>query len=68
MNKAIKIIKNNWTVLLGVVLGLIGGFFYWKFAHCTNGTCLITSSPLMSSIWGGLTGGWLFRIFKAYKQ
>jgi hypothetical protein len=56
--------------LLGVVLGTIGGFLYWKFIGCTSGTCPITSSPVLSTIWGGAMGGLLFNIFekKTVKQ
>jgi len=61
------LIKNKIT-LLGIVIGAIGGLLYWKFVGCSTGTCPITSSPVNSSIWGGLMGGLLFNIFTKNKK
>lgn len=48
--------KHKW-MLIGLVVGAIGGFIYWKYVGCVTGDCPITSSPLYSSIWGALIGG-----------
>ena len=48
-----KIIKP----IIGVVLGGVAGFLYWKFVGCSSGTCPITSSPLYSSLYGATMGG-----------
>lgn len=50
--------------LLGIVIGLAGGYLYWQYVGCSTGTCPITSSPVMSSIWGAVIGGLLFSSFK----
>ena len=46
----------------GVIIGAIGGYAYYHFIGCANGTCAITSKPLNSTLYGGLMGGLLFNI------
>jgi len=46
------------------VLGALAGFLYWKFVGCTSGTCPITSSPFMSTLWGILLGGAFMNMFE----
>ncbi len=58
-----KIFNQHWLLLLGVIVGTIGGYFYWHFIGCNNGTCPITSSPINSSIAGALLGGLVFTSF-----
>lgn len=57
-------LKNNWTYLLGALLGAVGGFLYWKYVGCLSGTCPITSSPLYSTLYGVLLGSLLGGAFK----
>ncbi|SHF33656.1 hypothetical protein SAMN05444405_10795 [Bacteroides luti] len=59
-----KVFTQYWLVLLGVVIGALGGYLYWLFIGCSSGSCPITSSPLLSSLWGAVMGGLLFSIFK----
>lgn len=49
--------------LIGVVLGALGGFLYWRFVGCASGTCPITSSPVYTSLWGAAMGGLLLSMF-----
>lgn len=58
-----NIFKQHWLLLLGVIVGTIGGYLYWHFIGCNNGTCPITSSPINSSIAGALLGGLVFTSF-----
>ncbi len=58
-----NIFKQHWLLLLGVIVGTIGGYLYWYFIGCNNGTCPITSSPINSSIAGALLGGLVFTSF-----
>jgi len=58
MNKKAFIITG-----LGVVVGLIAGYIYYKQVGCASGTCAITSKPLNSTLYGGLMGGLLFNLF-----
>lgn len=50
---------NFWKPFLGPVLGGIAGFSYYHFVGCASGTCAITSSPYMSTIWGSAMGYFL---------
>ncbi|WP_455638856.1 DUF6132 family protein [Parabacteroides sp.] len=56
--------KRHWLTLLGIAIGALGGFLYWRFVGCTTGTCPITSSPVNSSVWGAIIGGLLFSSFR----
>lgn len=38
------------------VIGLLGGFLYWRFVGCASGTCPITSNWHMSTLMGGAIG------------
>lgn len=64
---SMKIIKNNWTYLLGALLGAVGGYLYWRYVGCSTGTCPITSSPTISTLYGVLMGGLLGGILKKNK-
>jgi len=58
-----KLLKRHWPTLLGAALGALGGYLYWYFVGCADGTCPITSSPLNSTLWGAVMGGLLFSTF-----
>ncbi len=59
-----KVFTQHWLVLLGVVIGALGGYLFWLYIGCSSGSCPITSSPFLSSMWGAVMGGLLFSIFK----
>jgi hypothetical protein len=42
--------------IAGIVIGAALGFAYYKFVGCASGTCLITSSPFMSTLFGAIIG------------
>jgi hypothetical protein len=50
-----------WKPALGIIIGGVGGFLFYKFVGCSSGSCGITSSPYMSTIWGALSGWFLSR-------
>ncbi|MGP8217489.1 MAG: DUF6132 family protein [Bacteroidia bacterium] len=50
--------------LVGMLLGIIAGWCYWRFAGCSTGTCPITSSPINSSLYGALMGALFLNLFK----
>ena len=54
--------------ILGVVIGAIGGYLYYHFVGCNSGTCVITSKPINSTLYGALMGGLVFNIFKKEKK
>jgi hypothetical protein len=57
-------VQKNILGIIGIVVGAIAGFAYWKFIGCASGTCMITSKPLNSTLYGSLMGYLLFSIFK----
>ena len=61
-------LKDNALTILGIVFGMAGGYLYWMYIGCSSGSCPITSSPLNSSLWGGVMGGLLFSMFKSNKK
>jgi len=63
-----SLIKKNTLMLIGVVIGLISGYLYYKFIGCSSGTCLITSKPINATLYGGLMGGLLFSLFTTKKD
>jgi len=63
--KRIKLFfKSNILTIIGAVIGAAGGFCYWLKVGCSSGTCPITSSPVMSVIWGMIMGGLIFSMFE----
>ncbi|MBP9085768.1 MAG: hypothetical protein KBG15_06600 [Kofleriaceae bacterium] len=41
---------------LFVIGGAVLGFVYYRFVGCRSGTCAITSSPYISTIYGAVLG------------
>ena len=56
------VLKNKLSII-GIIFGAIAGFMYWKFVGCASGTCMITSKPINSTLYGGLMGYLLLNIF-----
>lgn len=52
-------LKNNLITIIGLAVGVAGGFLYWKFVGCATGTCPLTSNWAIMLVYGGLTGGLL---------
>lgn len=42
--------------LIGIALGALAGFLYWRFIGCNSGTCPITSTWYNSTLYGALMG------------
>ena len=57
------VLKNKLSII-GIIFGSITGFMYWKFIGCASGTCMITSKPINSTLYGALMGYLIFNIFK----
>jgi hypothetical protein len=66
-----KWFKNNALYFIGVVVGAIAGYpdSYrdWQQVGCASGTCMITSKPINSTLYGAMMGAFLFGIFKKEK-
>lgn len=41
---------------LGIVIGGIAGYLYYRFVGCSTHSCIVTGSPLGSIIFGSLMG------------
>lgn len=57
-------LKKNILTIIGIHLGALAGFLYWKFVGCNSGTCAITSNPMNSTLYGAVMGGLLLSIFQ----
>jgi hypothetical protein len=53
--------------LIGIIIGAFAGFLYWKFVGCSSGTCMITSKPINSTLYGSVMGFLVAGIFKKDK-
>ena len=51
-------------IFIGIIIGAIGGYAYYYFVGCSNGTCAISSKPINSTLYGALMGGLLFSNFQ----
>jgi hypothetical protein len=43
-------------LIIGIVLGAVAGFAYYRFVGCASGACPITSNPYISTIYGAVMG------------
>ncbi len=59
-----KWFNNNKLYVTGAILGAIAGYFYWQQIGCLSGTCMITSSPVNSTLYGSLMGALVLGMFK----
>ena len=50
--------------IVGIVVGMLGGYLYYFYIGCSSGTCPITSNPYISVVYGGLMGYLIFDMFK----
>ena len=44
------------TLGVGILVGAVGGWLYWRFVGCLGGHCPIWSNPWISTGYGGLLG------------
>lgn len=52
-----KLNKKKFKILsIGITLGLIAGFAYWRFVGCSSGSCGITANWHTSTLFGGIFG------------
>ena len=48
--------RKRMRYFIGLVLGGIAGFAYYKLVGCNSGACPITSNPFVSTIYGAVIG------------
>ncbi|MEG0789819.1 MAG: DUF6132 family protein [Alistipes sp.] len=63
-----KFIKDKILYLIGGVVGGVAGYLYYYYVGCASGTCMITSSPVISTLWGAVMGGLLLSLFDRKKK
>ena len=63
-----KFAKKHLLTIIGVFVGAIAGYFYWQQVGCNSGSCVITSNPYNSTIYGSIMGGLIFSIFQNNKN
>lgn len=65
-NEFLMFLKKNKVLLMGMMFGAIAGYAYYHFVGC-NGSCMIASSPWISTIYGGMLGGLFVNAFSRQK-
>ena len=60
-------IWRNKLYFIGLAIGAVAGFLYWKYVGCITGTCAITSDPLRSTLYFAAMGALLMGMFKKEK-
>ncbi len=49
-------VKSRLIQIVFIVAGALGGFLYWRFIGCEDGTCAIKSVWYWSTLWGAALG------------
>ncbi|MFN9665982.1 MAG: DUF6132 family protein [Bacteroidota bacterium] len=60
--------KTTLLTYTGIAIGAVAGYLYYYYVGCNSGTCLITSRPMNSTLYGSLIGFLLFRSFLPEKK
>lgn len=63
-----SLFKNNLLIIVGVLLGMTGGFLYWKYIGCASGTCYIQSSLFNMTAYGAVMGGLFTHLFQSQSK
>lgn len=58
------LVQKHKLTIIGIVAGAMAGYLYYHFVGCASGSCIITSRPLNSTLYGALMGGLLMSTFK----
>ena len=56
--------KRIMFIIIGVILGGVSGFLYWKYVGCVTGNCAITSVWYKSTLYGMLMGCMILDLIK----
>jgi hypothetical protein len=43
-------------LIIGVAVGAVAGFAYYRYIGCSSGACPLTSNPYISTIYGAVMG------------
>ena len=58
--------KKTIMIIIGVIIGGISGYLYWKYIGCSTGTCAITSVWYKSTLYGMFMGGMVFDLIRDF--
>jgi hypothetical protein len=59
--------KRN-LIIIGSIIGGIGGFLYWKFFGCLDGSCPLRSNWMIITGYGILIGYFLVNLIPIKKE
>ena len=62
-----KDFKKFFPFVFGALAGAVLGFLYYRFVGC-NGSCMIASSPLISTLYGSVMGVLTVNVFRHPKE
>lgn len=70
MDRGMKSTANRpvWLTAAFSAAGALAGYLYYFFVGCASGTCVITSNPYISTIYGGVLGFLIGRIVTANQK
>jgi hypothetical protein len=60
--------KRSYLWIIGAGVGAVACYLYYVNVGCADGSCLITSKPVNSTLYGSVMGGLLFSMFKGKKK
>ncbi len=60
-------VKKYGLTAFGITGGAIAGYLYYHYIGCASGTCLITSKPINSTLYGAVMGGLFANLFQKQK-
>lgn len=63
-----QIIKNRKFEIIGGIVGVIGGYLYWKYVGCVSGTCVIQANWYSMVPYGLVFGILVGGLFKPKKK
>ena len=63
-----RLIKNRRFEIIGGILGIIGGYIYWKYVGCISGTCPIQANWYSMVPYGLVMGILVGGLFKPKKK
>lgn len=60
-------IQNNKLSIIGIIFGALIGYLYYHYIGCASGSCIITSRPVNSTLYGAVLGWLLISMFHSKK-
>tara|TARA_B110000879_G_scaffold191261_1_gene256279 strand:+ start:649 stop:837 length:189 start_codon:yes stop_codon:yes gene_type:complete len=57
-------INRKIMIIVGIIVGGVAGYLYWKHIGCSAGSCPITSGRYNSTLYGMFLGGIVFDLIR----